>query len=182
MAREEKDPLSYFAAYDSSSDSDSSDDALKNSKREHDKLNKTESSRAASKQLCTAQGDGSSLPKPDELFQTVSRPSFLYNPLNKQIDWDRWVKKAPEEPPKEFKIWQTNAVPPPEVYQTEEKKAPPPELDMAIKWSNIYQDNGEDAPQSASKVNFLPDEEKEVETSDVDDVDEPASAKKRKLD
>lgn len=181
MAGEEKDPLSYFAAYDSTSDSDSSDDALDNSKHNRDKLNKAESSRATSKQLCTSQGDGNSLPKPDDLFQTVSRPSFLYNPLNKQIDWDRWVKKAPEEPPKEFKIWQTNAVPPPEVYRTEEKKPPPPELDMAIKWSNIYQDNGEDAPQSASKVNFLPDDEKEAEISDVDD-DEPASAKKRKVD
>ncbi|XP_069495847.1 UPF0690 protein C1orf52 homolog [Ambystoma mexicanum] len=180
MAGEEKDPLNYFATYDSSSDSDSSDDPLDEQKLNREKLTKAESIKRLSSQHQRSGGNGNSLPKPDELFQTVSRPSFLYNPLNKKIDWERQVKKAPEEPPKEFKIWKTNAVPPPEVYRTEEKKPPLPELDMAIKWSNIYQDNGDDAPQAGNKVEFLPEEEKEENSSDLDD--EPASAKKRKID
>lgn len=33
-------------------------------------------------------------------------------------------------------------------------------MDMAIKWSNVYEDNGDDAPQAATgKARFLPDEE-----------------------
>ncbi|XP_006033915.2 UPF0690 protein C1orf52 homolog, partial [Alligator sinensis] len=123
------------------------------------------------------------LPPPDELFRKVSQPpAFLSNPLQRHIDWDRRVLRAPEEPPKEFKVWKTNAVPPPETYSITEKKAPPPpELDMAIKWSNIYEDNGDDAPQQTNKVKFLPEEEQEPVGSD-DEKDEPASAKKRKLD
>ncbi|XP_019383878.1 PREDICTED: UPF0690 protein C1orf52 homolog [Gavialis gangeticus] len=123
------------------------------------------------------------LPPPDELFRKVSQPpAFLSNPLQRHIDWDRRVLRAPEEPPKEFKVWKTNAVPPPETYSITEKKAPPPpELDMAIKWSNIYEDNGDDAPQQTNKVKFLPEEEQELAGSD-DEKDEPASAKKRKLD
>ena len=52
-------------------------------------------------------------------------------------------------------------MPPPESYATEEKKkGPPPGMDMAIKWSNVYEDNGDDAPQAATgKARFLPDEE-----------------------
>jgi hypothetical protein len=30
---------------------------------------------------------------------------------------------------------------------------------MAIKWSNIYEDNGEDAPQNAKKARLLPEGE-----------------------
>ncbi|KAM4640732.1 UPF0690 protein C1orf52 homolog [Discoglossus pictus] len=169
MAAEEKDPLSYFAAYGSSSSSDSSDE-------ERDEPPKTQ---AAKRPLPP---EAKKLPRPDELFQSVSRPAFLYNPLNKHIDWDSRVLRAPEEPPKEFKVWKTNAVPPPESYQTEEKKAPPPELDMAIKWSNVYQDNGDDAPQQASKVKFLPDEEAQEDSAASDDEqEEPSSAKKRKV-
>ncbi|KFV67272.1 UPF0690 protein C1orf52, partial [Dryobates pubescens] len=87
------------------------------------------------------------------------------------------------QPPKEFKVWKSNAVPPPETYNPPEKKPPPPPaLDMAIKWSNIYEDNGEDAPRQASKARFLPDEEQEHLESDGEKDDEPASAKKCKLD
>lgn len=51
-------------------------------------------------------------------------------------------------------------MPPPESYATEEKKkGPPPGMDMAIKWSNVYEDNGDDAPQAAVKARFLPEEE-----------------------
>ncbi|XP_009983767.1 PREDICTED: UPF0690 protein C1orf52 homolog, partial [Tauraco erythrolophus] len=85
--------------------------------------------------------------------------------------------------PREFRVWRSNAVPPPETYSLPEKKPPPPPaLDMAIKWSNIYEDNGADAPRQASKAKFLPDEEQEPLVKDDEKDDEPASAKKRKLD
>lgn len=59
-------------------------------------------------------------------------------------------------------MWRSNAVPPPETYSPPEKPPPPaPTLDMAIKWSNIYEDNGDDAPRQAGKAKFLPDEEQE---------------------
>jgi len=123
------------------------------------------------------------LPKPDDLFKSVSKPAFLYNPLNKQIDWESRIVKAPEEPAKEFKVWKTNAVPPPESYATEEKKkGPPPGMDMAIKWSNVYEDNGDDAPQAAAKARFLPEEEDQF--SDPDDQSQNAfqSAKKQRVE
>uniref|UniRef100_A0A8C5TVJ6 Chromosome 1 open reading frame 52 n=1 Tax=Malurus cyaneus samueli TaxID=2593467 RepID=A0A8C5TVJ6_9PASS len=135
MAAEGEDPLGYFAAYGSSS-SDSG----------------ARGARAAR------------LPPPDELFRRVSQPpAFLYNPLNKEIDWESRVLRAPEEPPREFKVWRSNAVPPPETYSPPEKPPPPaPAVDMAIKWSNIYEDNGDDAPRPAGKAKFLPDEEQEL--------------------
>ncbi|KAM4871365.1 UPF0690 protein C1orf52 homolog [Thomomys bottae] len=171
MAAEEKDPLSYFAAYGSSS-SDSSD--------EEDQSEPEETSRKTSDPAKSAGGGGNRaekrLPGPEELFRSVARPAFLYNPLNKQIDWERRVVKAPEEPPKEFKIWKSNYIPPAETY-TAEKKAPPPELDMAIKWSNIYEDNGDDAPQNAKKARLLPEGEETVES---DDEKDEHTAKKRK--
>lgn len=90
MAAEEKDPLSYFAAYGSSS-SDSSDE---NSEPE-------DAGRKEAAPAPTTGGRGKQaekrLPGPDELFRSVTRPAFLYNPLNKQIDWERHVVKAPEE-------------------------------------------------------------------------------------
>lgn len=53
-------------------------------------------------------------------------------------------------------------MPPPETYSPPEKPPPPaPAVDMAIKWSNIYEDNGDDAPRQAGKAKFLPDEEQE---------------------
>lgn len=53
-------------------------------------------------------------------------------------------------------------MPPPETYTTDKK--PPPELDMAIKWSNMYEDNGDDAPQNAKKARLLPEGEETVES------------------
>ncbi|MBW04917.1 UPF0690 protein C1orf52, partial [Eschrichtius robustus] len=92
MAAEEKDPLSYFAAYGSSS-SGSSD--------EEDNSEPEETSRKTPDPAKSAGGCGNKaekrLPGPDELFRSVTRPAFLYNPLNKQIDWERHVVKAPEE-------------------------------------------------------------------------------------
>ncbi|KAG8437223.1 hypothetical protein GDO86_008067, partial [Hymenochirus boettgeri] len=85
-------------------------------------------------------------------------------------------------PPREFKVWKTNAVPPPESYQTVEKKTPPPELDMAIKWSSMYQDNGDDAPENVNKAKFLPEEDDQDETATTeDDQDEPSPMKKCKI-
>nr|XP_036868364.1 UPF0690 protein C1orf52 homolog isoform X1 [Manis javanica] len=157
MAAEEKDPLSYFAAYGSSSSGSSG---------EEDNSEPEETSRRTPGPAKSAGGLGKKaekrLPGPDELFRSVTRPAFLYNPLNKQIDWERHVVKAPEEPPKEFKIWKSNCVPPPETYTTDKK--PPPELDMAIKWSNMYEDNGDDAPQNAKKARLLPEGEETVES------------------
>nr|XP_004653712.1 UPF0690 protein C1orf52 homolog [Jaculus jaculus] len=175
MAADEKDPLSYFAAYGSSS-SDSS------SEEDHSEPEEPSRRKAPDAAKAAAGGGGERaekrLPGPDELFRSVTRPAFLYNPLNKQIDWDRHVVKAPEEPPKEFKIWKSNYVPPPESYASE-KKAPPPELDMAIKWSNIYEDNGDDAPQNAKKARLLPEGEETVES---DDEKDEHTSKKRKVD
>lgn len=92
MAAEEKDPLSYFAAYGSSS-SDSSD--------EEDNIEPEETSRRTPDLAKSAGGCRNKaekrLPGPDELFRSVTCPAFLYNPLNKQIDWERHVVKAPEE-------------------------------------------------------------------------------------
>ncbi|XP_073400508.1 UPF0690 protein C1orf52 homolog [Dendrobates tinctorius] len=164
-AEEEKDPLSYFAAYGSSS-SDSSEDEAEEEKART----------AVKRPLCSKK-----LPGPDELFQTVTRPSFLSAPTTAAINWEKRLVRPPEEPPREFKVWKNNAVPPPESYKVEEKKGPPPELDMAIKWSSMYQDNGDDAPQQVSKAKFLPDEEAEAATASGDEQDEPSSAKKRKV-
>ncbi|XP_055671710.1 UPF0690 protein C1orf52 homolog [Falco peregrinus] len=152
MAAEGEDPLGYFAAYGSSS-SDS----------EPDEPQPDERQAGGGVAAGGSPGRRPRLPPPDELFRRVSQPpAFLYNPLNKQIDWESRVLRAPEEPPKEFKVWKSNAVPPPETYSPPERKPPPPPaLDMAIKWSNIYEDNGDDAPRQAGRAGVLPGEEQE---------------------
>lgn len=124
------------------------------------------------------------LPGPDELFKTVSKPAFLYNPLNKHIDWESRIVKAPEEPAKEFKVWKSNAVPPPQSYVTEEKKGAPPGMDMAIKWSNVYEDNGDDAPQPPAGRNlFLPEEEQQESDEEEDEGEKHSkSAKRRRVE
>ncbi|KAM4721595.1 UPF0690 protein C1orf52 homolog [Rhinophrynus dorsalis] len=174
MAAEEKDPLSYFAAYGSSSSGSSSSE----SSDEEREVVEEARIKGVKRQLPVEE---KKLPRPDELFQNVSRPSFLYNPLNKHIDWDSRVVRAPQEPPREFKVWKTNAVPPPETYQTEERKAPPPELDMAIKWSSMYQDNGDDAPQYANKAKLVPEDDQDDSAASGDDQEEPSATKKRKV-
>ena len=57
-------------------------------------------------------------------------------------------------------------MPPPESYtEPERKKGAPPGMDMAIKWSNVYEDNGEDAPQPfTGNAQFLPTEEQPSES------------------
>ncbi|XP_064520901.1 UPF0690 protein C1orf52 homolog isoform X2 [Pseudopipra pipra] len=172
MAAQGEDPLGYFAAYGSSSSDSEPDEPQPD---EHP---------AGTGAAVGGSPGRPRLPPPDELFRRVSQPpAFLYNPLNKEIDWESRVLRAPEEPPREFKVWRSNAVPPPETYSPPEKPPPPaPAVDMAIKWSNIYEDNGDDAPRPAGKAKFLPDEEQEPLESDGEKDDEPASAKKRKVD
>ncbi|KAI1891994.1 hypothetical protein AGOR_G00149430 [Albula goreensis] len=184
--KKKRDPLHYFMSYDdlsgssnSSSSSDSDEEGQDSSKKKGD-TNSAESSKDAASQGTKRAASGAPLPKPDELFRSVSKPAFLYNPLNKHIDWESRTVKAPEEPAKEFKVWKTNAVPPPQTYATEKKSAPPG-MDMAIKWSNMYEDNGEDAPRPATgNAQFLPDEEKESESDE--EPEKALSAKKRKVE
>ncbi|KAG9350914.1 hypothetical protein JZ751_024803 [Albula glossodonta] len=130
--KKKRDPLHYFMSYDdlsgssnSSSSSDSDEEGQDSSKKKRD-TNSAESSKdAASQQGTKRAASGAPLPKPDELFRSVSKPAFLYNPLNKHIDWESRTVKAPEEPAKEFKVWKTNAVPPPQTYATEKKNEEP---------------------------------------------------------
>ncbi|MEQ2261659.1 hypothetical protein XENORESO_013655 [Xenotaenia resolanae] len=176
--------LGFFSSYDDLSDS-SSDSDEEGDTRKKKAGTGAESSRAqSSEQAAKRTAGGAALPRPDELFSSVSKPAFLYNPLNKEIDWDSLTVKPPEEPAREFKPWKTNAVPPPESYaaEPEKKKGPPPGMDMAIKWSNVYEDNGDDAPQAYSgKARFLPAEE---QPSDSDDESQKPSmsAKKRRVE
>uniref|UniRef100_A0A673GY34 Chromosome 1 open reading frame 52 n=1 Tax=Sinocyclocheilus rhinocerous TaxID=307959 RepID=A0A673GY34_9TELE len=80
-----------------------------------------------------------------------------------------------------FKVWKNNAVPPPQTYVTEEKKKGAPDgMDMAIKWSNVYEDNGDDAPQAhGGPAHFLPEEE---EPQRPDSEKQQTSAKKRRVE
>ncbi|XP_051869055.1 UPF0690 protein C1orf52 homolog [Pristis pectinata] len=168
MAEGPSDPLSYFAAYGSSESE---------SEPESEPLTAPPEPRAAAGTRPRPAGPRPALPAPDELFGSVSRPSFLTDPRKGRIDWDRRLVRAPEEPPKEFKVWKTNAVPPPETYTVEERKAPSG-VDMAVKWSSMYQDNGDDAPQRTSA---LPPEAAEVVESDEENAEEPSN-KKRKIE
>ncbi len=54
------------------------------------------------------------LPSPDTLFATVGRPSFLDNPLEGHIDWDRFVRKEETSPePSAHERGGYAAIPPP---------------------------------------------------------------------
>ncbi|KAK5613428.1 hypothetical protein CRENBAI_021822 [Crenichthys baileyi] len=175
--------LGFFSSYDDLSDS-SSDSDEEGDTRKKKAGTGAEASRAQSEQAAKRTAGGAALPRPDELFSSVSKPAFLYNPLNKEIDWDSLTVKPPEEPVREFKPWKTNAVPPPESYaaEPEKKKGPPPGMDMAIKWSNVYEDNGDDAPQAYSgKARFLPAEEQPSD-SDEESQKPSVSSKKRRVE
>ncbi|KAF4078447.1 hypothetical protein AMELA_G00199200 [Ameiurus melas] len=179
----------FFMTYSDSDLSDSSssdsDDGEQKPSRKKKKLD--ENAGSSGGEVKSGSG-GVPLPKPDELFRSVSKPAFLYNPLNKQIDWESRIVKAPEELPKEFKVWKNNAVPPPQSYEVKEKKGPPPGMDMAIKWSSVYEDNGDDAPhRQTEQARFLPDDELAQSDDDDDDDDENAekssmSAKRRRVE
>lgn len=188
MAEKKTDSFHFFSSYDDLSDSSDtnseSDEEHKVGRKSGKKGNTATKGGDNSPQHGTKRAAGGApLPKPDELFRSVSKPSFLYNPLNKEIDWESRTVKAPEEPAKEFKPWKTNAVPPPQTYVTEEKKkGPPPGMDMAIKWSNVYEDNGDDAPQPhTGNAMFLPTEE-QLSGSDDETNKSTLSAKKRRVE
>lgn len=91
--------LGFFSSYDNLSDSseDSEDEGASRRKKPGGEApgDGAGSSKAAGKRA--AGGGGGALPRPDELFNSVSKPAFLYNPLNKQIDWDTLTVKPPEE-------------------------------------------------------------------------------------
>ncbi|XP_060685608.1 UPF0690 protein C1orf52 homolog [Hemiscyllium ocellatum] len=173
VAMADRDPLSYFAGYGSSgSESESEPEPGPGPGPAA-----VGDGAGGAQAQAQASASPAALPRPDELFSSVSRPSFLGRPGSGLINWEQRVVRAPEEPPREFKVWKTNAVPPPETYAVEEKK-PPSGVDMAVKWSCMYQDNGEDTPQR--KAALLPDEP-EISESDEDDGDD-VSAKKRKIE
>ena len=94
------DPLAFFAADDSSSDSE-----------EEDATNKKDQPDEASGGVGNS---AAKLPSPDSLFKSVGRPSFLKDPNEKYIDWDRFVKNESE--PEEPNIHESDdyaAIPPP---------------------------------------------------------------------
>lgn len=105
--------MGFFSSYDDLSDSSDGSD----SDQEGEPVKKTapsisssvESGAQSSQQAPKGAASGAPLPKPDELFRSVSKPAFLYNPLNKQIDWDNLTVKPPEEvKTRDNKKWQIN--------------------------------------------------------------------------
>lgn len=103
MADKKKpDSFHYFMSYDDlsdSSDSNSSDSDEQGQKKSRGKGgdDATGSGNKSPQHGTKRAVSGVPLPKPDELFKSVAKPSFLYNPLNKQIDWESRAVKAPEE-------------------------------------------------------------------------------------
>lgn len=97
MSEEKKSgSLGFFSSYDDLSDSSDSDEERQSQKKQT--ATGAPGNGAQCSQLGTKRSAGGApLPRPDELFSSVSKPAFLYNPLNKQIDWDTLAVKAPEE-------------------------------------------------------------------------------------
>lgn len=97
MSEEKKSSsLGFFSSYDDLSDSSDSDE--EGGSRKKKPGTEAAGSGAESSQHGTKRAAGGApLPRPDELFSSVSKPAFLYNPLNKQIDWESLTVKAPEE-------------------------------------------------------------------------------------
>ncbi|KAL0157514.1 hypothetical protein M9458_045590, partial [Cirrhinus mrigala] len=91
---DEKQPegRNFFMGYDDLSDSSSDSDSHESGKKNQSAPEPSGSSDPQSRKRAAEP-----LPKPDDLFRSVSKPTFLYNPLNKVIDWDRRAVKAPEE-------------------------------------------------------------------------------------
>lgn len=99
MSDEEKEKgegRNFFMTYSDSDLSDSSDSDDGEQKPSQKKKKLDEKAGSSGGEVKSGSG-GVPLPKPDELFRSVSKPAFLYNPLNKQIDWESRIVKAPEE-------------------------------------------------------------------------------------
>lgn len=78
-----EDPLSFFAG-DYSSSSGSEDEDSKGEVKEDASDDETPV-------------DPDRLPSPSTLFSTVRKPSFLTNPSERQVDWDKFVKNDAED-------------------------------------------------------------------------------------
>lgn len=89
--------LGFFSSYDDLSDSSSDSDEEGDGGKKKAGTGAQESGVQSSQQAVKRTSGGAPLPKPDELFRSVSKPAFLYNPLNKEIDWDNLTVKPPEE-------------------------------------------------------------------------------------
>lgn len=106
------DPLSFFAGEASSSSESESEEEDDSARRESE-----------AKGLPEGPQDSEKLPSPSTLFATVGRPAFLDNPMEKHIDWDRFVKN-PEPEPEQPSVHSTGtagsyaAIPPPSASET----------------------------------------------------------------
>lgn len=89
--------LGFFSSYDDLSDSSNDSDEEGQSRKKKPGTAAPGDEAQSSQHGTKRAAGGAPLPRPDELFSSVSKPAFLYNPLNKQIDWDSLAVKAPEE-------------------------------------------------------------------------------------
>ena len=89
--------LGFFSSYDDLSDSSSDSDEEGGRRRKKPGPDAEGSGAQSSQAGAKRSAAGAALPRPDELFSSVSKPAFLYNPLNKEIDWDSMTVKLPEE-------------------------------------------------------------------------------------
>lgn len=89
--------LGFFSSYDDLSDSSDSDEEDRRKTSQKAGTGASGGEAHSSQQGGKRAAGGAPLPKPDELFNSVKKPAFLYNPLNKQIDWESLTVKAPEE-------------------------------------------------------------------------------------
>lgn len=94
------DPLAFFAGDGSSSESEE-DEPTGRKDRHAD----TASDRV--------KDDAEKLPSPDSLFKSVGRPSFLNDPHQKYINWDKFVKTSEEDEPNIHESDNYAAIPPP---------------------------------------------------------------------
>ena len=94
------DPLAFFAADGSSSESE--DETAAGQKESHQ-----------DKPSDPTQDGKDKLPSPDTLFKSIGRPSFLDNPHKNVINWDRFVKSSESEEPNIHQSGNYAAIPPP---------------------------------------------------------------------
>ena len=93
------DPLDFFAADGSSSESDEEDDSNQKAQQKEESV--------------PAEDGAEKLPSPNTLFESVGRPSFLNNPNEKFINWERFVKSSESEAASVHDNGEYAAIPPP---------------------------------------------------------------------
>ena len=100
------DPLSFFAGEASSSSESESGDEDDGAALEKE-----------AGEVPEGPEDKDKLPSPNTLFATVGRPAFLNNPLEKHINWDKFIKAPDPDPEEEESNIHTRgnyaAIPPP---------------------------------------------------------------------